>query len=470
MGSSLRTYAPLGLFLAGAFALFGLQLALRQDWVPFDTLRTAPLVFLHYRFPHAALWWDRFAIVYALWTFAGIFCMFCASSIARGLGKRFLIVVIAVQGLSLAAMLSSPLPLDSDQYAYVYYASLTQRGVNPYGHYSQPLRLTQSEKAIAAHWGNPPYVDRYGAAWTLANAAVLWPLRNAPVELQARVLRATAALAALACTVLFWIAFGPFPWRPAALLAFALNPLVIVASGNGGHNDVYMLLLGLCAYVAARHRKYEIAAALLALSVQTKFAYAPFILPLLAVAFATTRSWLRTTAAALCFAAVVLVVSLPFTLRLSLYDVARAFNSARQPLFSYMPARVFYHLGLRWVTPDIVGFLFPLFALACAAAISWQALRLRRVPLLEFALLFSLLLLPYKLEGWYGVALAPMLLIQRRSACAAYLGVTVGCEFMQQRMFFAVANPYLIALAIGAAIGGAVWYAMQRTAHPLPAD
>jgi hypothetical protein len=460
----LRAALLLGGCVAFALVMLALQTAMRADWVPWHTLASAPLRFLHYQFVHAPLWWDRFLAIYALWAIVVASGLLYAREIGAALGKAFLPAVLAVQAVGLAAMIASPLPLDSDQFAYVYYASLTERGVNPYGHYEHSLLLTANERRIAPTWGNPPVVDRYGAGWTLANAIALWPFRNAPVEVQARILRVWASLCALGCTLLLWIALRRFQWRPAATIAFALNPLVILASGDGGHNDIYVVLAGLGAYLLAERRWYELAACLLAASVQAKFAYAPFLLPLLAVTFATTRSGLRTLLTAAVFGVVAVALSLPLSVKLSLTDVALAFNATHTPLFSSLVWRVLRHFGLgHAITPHAIAPVFPAFVAACSLAIAVLALRRKREPLLEFALFIGILLLPYKVESWYGIMMTPMLLIPRRWAPAAFFAVTVACELLQRRIF-RLYDPtvYVMALLLGVAVGVALWLLMRQ--------
>lgn len=451
--------------LVFALVMLALQTAMRADWVPWHTLASAPLRFLHYQFVHAPLWWDRFLAVYVLWAIVVVSGLLYAREISAALGKAFLPAVLAVQAVGMAAMIASPLPMDSDQFAYVYYASLTERGINPYGHYQHSLFLTANEQRIAPTWGNPPVVDRYGAGWTLANAVVLWPFRNATVELQARILRVWASLCALGCTSLLWMALRKVPWREAATIAFALNPLVIVASGDGGHNDIYVVLLGLGAYVLAQRRWYELAACLLAASVEAKFAYAPFLLPLLAVTFATTRSWLRTLLTAAGFGVVTVALSYPLSVKLSLMDVAFAFNATHTPLFSSLVWRVLRHFGLgHAITPHTIAPLFPLFVAACSVAIALLALRRRREPLLELALFIGILLLPYKVESWYGIMMTPMLLIPKRWAPAAFFAVTVACELLQRRIF-RLYDPtvYVMALLLGLVVGVTLWLMTRQT-------
>lgn len=449
--------------LAGCVAIpvvmLALQTAMRADWVPWHTLASAPLRFLHYQFVQAPLWWDRFLAVYVVWALVIVSGLLYAREIGAALGKGFLPAVLAVQAVGLAAMIASPLPLDSDQFAYVYYASLTERGVNPYGHYTHALVLTANEQRIAPTWGNPPVIDRYGAGWTLANAIALWPFRNMPVEAQARLLRVWASLCALGCTLLLWIALRKYPWRQAATIAFALNPLVILASGDGGHNDIYVVLLGLGAYLLAERRRYELAACLLAASVQAKFAYAPLLLPLLAVTFTMTRSWLRTLLTAAVFGATAVALSFPLSIKLSLTDVALAFNATHTPLFSSLVWRVLHRVGLgHAITPHTIAPVFPAFVAACSVAIAVLALWRRREPLLELALFIGILLLPYKVESWYGIMMTPILLIPRRWAPAAFFAVTVACELLQRRIF-RLYDPtvYAMALLLGVAVGVSLW-------------
>ncbi|MBV8148178.1 MAG: hypothetical protein JO092_03710, partial [Candidatus Eremiobacteraeota bacterium] len=186
------------------------EIALRKAWFPLES----HLVFAHYYFPNGQLWWQRFLVADGVWNLAFIACFMGAGLIASKLRHAFFATVVGVQALSLATLVSSPIPLDSDQYLYVYYGSLTERGVNPYLHYGHPIPLTANESRIATKWKNPPFPDTYGPGWTLANAAWLFPFRHASVETQVIVLRILASLATLACSLLLWLALGANPLRP----------------------------------------------------------------------------------------------------------------------------------------------------------------------------------------------------------------------------------------------------------------
>jgi hypothetical protein len=66
--------------------------------------------------------------------------------------------------------------------------------------------------------------------------------------------------------------------------------------------------------------------------------------------------------------------------------------------------------------------------------------------------MLGILLLPYKIESWYAVTIAPMLLIPRRWATAAFLGVTAACDMLHRNLFFRVGGHYLQALGLGIAV------------------
>jgi hypothetical protein len=294
------------------------------------------------------------------------------------------------------------------------------------------------------------------------NAAALRPFESAPVEVQTRLLRGVAACAMLLCTWLFWFALRGVRWRSAAVIAFAFNPLVLLEIANGAHNDIYLLLAGLCAFVLAQRRQYELAALALGVAVATKFAYAPFVLPLAAYTLARSRSWLRSLATVAIFAGSIVALALPLSIRLSLVDVALDFNASHPPLYSYFLWRAFYHLGLHHSTQAQFALVFPLLTAACAAGIAWFALRGERRPWLELAMMISILLIPYKIEIWYAIMLALVLLIRRPWAPAAFLGIIAAGEVMERRIFFSFDRPYMVCIAVGITTAFGVWYLMHR--------
>lgn len=430
--------------------IFGYDIALARAWVPYDhPANVVPLAFLHYAIPQATEWWHRLALIDLFWWALFIITVGAAQGIARTLGRAFFPSLLLTQVVCLGVIFAMPLPLDSDQFAYVYYGSLTQRGVNPYGHYSAPLQLTPLEQRLASHWDNPPYIDRYGPGWTLANAAVLLPFANASAETQARILRLIACIFAIGCSWLLWVALEGLSWRPAAFAAYALNPLVLLATGNGAHNDIYLLFFGLVAFVFAQRNQFIASSVALGVATSIKFAYFPLIVPLMAFTYGSSRSALRAIGVMLAFVAVVVASAIPLTVQLSLIDVLLGFNSAHPPLLSYWIWRVFYHIpGMHWIPIHPFTLVIPAIVVGCSLVIAYHALSLKRSPVVEALLAFAILAMPYKIESWYGIMLSPMLLIQRRWAVALYAGITACCQFLQMRIFYNSSQPYLMALAI----------------------
>jgi hypothetical protein len=407
-------------------------------------------------------------LVDGIWNVAFIVCFMAARLIASQLHRAFFPTIIAVQALSLAILASSPIPLDSDQYAYVYYGSLAERGVNPYVHYGRPIVLTASEWRIATKWKNPPVPDAYGPGWTLANAAWLFPFRHASVETQTIVLRVLASLATLACSLLLWLAASANPLRPYLLVAFALNPLVINSEATGAHNDIFLLLFGLAAYVLVQRRHFELSGASLALAISTKFAYAPMTLPLLAAVQALSGRWQRTLLTAVVFAAVLAATALPFGLRRSLIDpVFFNFHGARLPEYSYLLWRAAQLAGLH-PTQAQFSMLAPIVGMALGAIIAFLALRGRREPLLEVALFIGILIVPSVHFAWYGVILAPMLLIPTRIAAPLFVGISMSCALMQKQIFYAHAESYLPELLVAACGCALALIPMYRNKWPEP--
>jgi hypothetical protein len=458
--------SPLLLINIGfCLVIFGYDIALARAWVPYDhPANIVPLAFLHFAIPQATVWWHRLALIDLFWWTLFIITVGAAQGIARTLGRAFFRSLLLTQVVCLALMFATPLPLDSDQFAYAYYGSLTQRGVNPYGHYSAPLQLTPLEQRLASHWGNPPYVDRYGPGWTLANAAVLLPFASTSAEAQGRILRLIACIFAIGCSWLLWVALEGLSWRPAAFTAFALNPLVLLSTGNGGHNDIYLLFFGLVAVVLARRNQFIASSVALAIATSIKFAYFPLIVPLMAFTYGRTRSLLRAIAVMLAFIALLLASAIPLTVQLSLIDVLLAFNSAHPPPLSYYFWRVFYHIpGMHWIPIHPFTLVIPAIVVGCSLVIAYHALSRRRSPVVEGLLAFAILAMPYKIESWYGIMLSPMLLIQRRWAVALYVGVTAYCQFLQVRIFYKynTSLPYLVAIFIFIAATGLAMFVLR---------
>lgn len=448
-----RSHAAVAAFVAtacGPIAMLAYQADLGRAWVP-DRPQES-IRFLNYRIPHAMAWFHGLAAVDIVWTIVFLAAVAYAPQLRTLLGRRFLLAVLGLQTIGLACMVASPFPMDSDQFAYVYYGDLALHGTNPYPAYATPLPLTSQTSRIAVHWDNPPYVDRYGPAWTLADAAALLPVVHAPAEVQARILRILAAATALACTLLLASVLPPVR-QGRGLLAFSLNPLVLVAVGNGGHNDIFLLFFGLATWWLFLRKRYELAVAALATAACMKFAYAPLFPASIAYIYARSRSFLRATVASGVFAITVVAWSLPLGFMTSLIDPVIDWNAHHPPHISYYLWRGAVHLfRLHHTTIAPFATIIPALTVLCALAIAAFALRLRRVVTLEFALALLVLLLPYKLESWYAIMFVPLLLIQSRFALSAFLALSLAFQFLEMRIFLTDSNPYVLLFALGAVV------------------
>lgn len=455
--------AAFGLAAAGPFAMLAYQIALGRQWRP--DLPRERIHFLNYRMPDASMWLHRLLLVDLLWGVAFIAAVLLAPALRERFGRAFLPLVLAAQCAGLAAMVASPFPMDSDQFAYVYYGDLTLDGINPYPAYAHAIPLHGAERRIAVHWNDPPYVDRYGPAWTLGDAAVLASLRHAPAEAQARLLRALAAVAALGSTLLLALILRTRRRFAQAIAAFALDPLVLTATGNGGHNDIFLVFFGLLAFALAQRRAYELASIALATAVCVKFAYAPLLPALLAWTWYGSRSVLRVAASAVAFLVAMLLYGTPLGVRTSLGDPLLDFNAHHEPRITYWIWRAAAHLPhLHAIARGSFDRIVPLLIVASALGIAWYALRGRRAAGYEFALALLVLLLPYKIESWYAVMLAPLLLVPGRYAIAAFIAITLGCEFLQMRIFYATSQPYVELTGLVVLIGLTIVECARRSA------
>ena len=153
-------------------------------------------------------------------------------------------IVLAIVALHLVFLLGPPL-LSSDVFSYVAYARLgAVHHLDPY--VSTPAAVPHDAVYRFVHWRHTRSV--YGPLFTLAS----YPLGHlAPADALA-VLKLAAASASLGCVALVWRIAERLgrPRRP-AIAIFGLNPVLLVWTVGGAHNDLLMLvaLLGAFALV-----------------------------------------------------------------------------------------------------------------------------------------------------------------------------------------------------------------------------
>jgi hypothetical protein len=191
-------------------------------------------------------------------------------------GPRALLGGVA---LLLALLVPAPPQQSQDVFQYLLYGRMAADGVNPYvfspSTFDHPWRSH-------ARWADATSV--YGPAWTLATEAVARLAGGGLVValLLEKALVAALTLAAAACLAAAAGA-GPGATRPppldpaGAVLAFAYNPLVLVAAGLGGHVDAALAACLAGALLASRRGRPLVATALLAVAALVK-AYAALVL------------------------------------------------------------------------------------------------------------------------------------------------------------------------------------------------
>ncbi|HTX03943.1 MAG TPA: hypothetical protein VMD07_09705 [Candidatus Acidoferrales bacterium] len=408
-----------------------------SSYVPFDRSGFAPLVFIHYRLPAAKV--DLRGIAPALLIWAVAFFAILSVLRRRSNDRRVLAAILASQAALLVIALASPVPLDSDQYAYVGFGAAVESHANPYHPALLPSNASSVRERVASHWGDPLVPDAYGPLFTLGDGLVLWPFRTMSLGLQAHVLRLLAALAALVSSLLIAGTVRDARWRAVSVAAFALNPLVILETANGAHNDIFMVacVLG-SAYLLSRNA-FARSGFLLGCAIAIKFAYAPLIVPFAAYTYLRTRKAIGVLGAIVCVAAPIVLSAAPFGLRNS---IVAPLATRRVDVLDHLP--LFDRLG-----PHVSFGLLAAAIAACALLASVQILRDRLAA--SSAPLIALLLLTWlfadKIEPWYAIVLTPVLLLAGYGGVATFAGVSTAALIMLSGSFLDV-YPTTLALAV----------------------
>jgi alpha-1,6-mannosyltransferase len=147
-------------------------------------------------------------------------------------------VIAAIVALHVAYLLG-PVVFSTDIYSYVDYARLgALHGLDPYR--AIPAQVPHDPVFPYIHWRTTP--SAYGPLFTLAS----YPLGLLSPGGAVVGFKALAAASSLGCVALIWRIAGQLGRaRTTAIAMFGLNPLVLVWTVGGGHNDLTMLLLTL---------------------------------------------------------------------------------------------------------------------------------------------------------------------------------------------------------------------------------
>ncbi|MBV8637445.1 MAG: hypothetical protein JO322_05120 [Candidatus Eremiobacteraeota bacterium] len=414
-----------GAYLLGLAATVAVLFSAQLHFVAFDS---SDLLFAHYRLPQAHELALALGAASLAWfaIFVTVVVLFLRKNVVAN-GQRIGLLV-AGQFLLGCAFTLMPIAVDSDQYAYAEYAYVASHG-NPYSPGRLPMSAPSSDRQIALHWGNPPPPDAYGGAWTAFNAWLLAPFENASVRVQVLALRFAALIAACLTTLLIAASSRN---KFAVAVAFALNPLVFLEVANGAHNDIFLVLGGCAAAWAALRHRFTVAAILVALASAVKFSYAPLIAPLLAFAYRRAPSLENIVMPAAAFVATIALFTVPFGWR-------------HGPL-----SAVF---GLVEHSKGTFARLTPLASIALVAALAALTVEAARGYLSSRLLIVAALLmlaLPGKIEPWYPLMTAPLLIIPLKSAQTAFLGFSALGMVLVQASFlgeFPLVEGFAAALA-----------------------
>ncbi|HEX9411226.1 MAG TPA: hypothetical protein VF986_05975 [Actinomycetota bacterium] len=158
-------------------------------------------------------------------------------------GRVRLGAVLAAVGVSLALAVVAPVLLSRDVYSYAVYGRiLTLHGANPYVAPPSSFPFDPFVHVASREWIDAPSV--YGPAFTLLSGAVAWVWGGSVAGTLLAFKVIAAASVWVACLLAGRTAETIRPGREAAVAtAIGLNPVMVVHTVGGGHNDA---LLAVC--------------------------------------------------------------------------------------------------------------------------------------------------------------------------------------------------------------------------------
>ncbi len=142
-------------------------------------------------------------------------------------------------------------------------------------------------------------VDTYGPLWEYASGAVAWAMYYVLGRTDSLIAyivgyRLMAVLLAGLCgaAIAAMVRYGAPQLVPAALLAWLWNPLLLIATAIGAHNDILMMLAVLAALLLLQRRRWIWGLLALALAAHVKLT-ALLILPIVGLWLLRRCGWLR---------------------------------------------------------------------------------------------------------------------------------------------------------------------------------
>lgn len=264
-------------------------------------------------------------------------------------GKSLLAILSLWLFLSLILLFVPPL-LSRDVFSYMFYGKIaTVYGHNPYLVTPQKFSADPLFPLTSLYWKNTPVV--YGPLFTLLSM-LLTRMAGHGITMNIYAFKITAILFNLACIAIIWHLLGVYAPRRQSFgtMLYAWNPLILIHSAGGAHNDVIMAAFTLSALaLLMKGRKYS-GFFFLCLSFMVK--YVTLILMVSYVIYLyrkrdSNKAWLKDL---LVFA---LVLSVVFTaLYAPFWDGLKTFS----PLFSNLKLRN-YNLPAGWLLAALGGLL-----------------------------------------------------------------------------------------------------------------
>jgi alpha-1,6-mannosyltransferase len=281
----------------------------------------------------------EFALVLAAMTIAYL------GVIVFGTHVRARWILGAIALVHVAFVVAPPL-LSTDVYNYIVYARLgVLHGLDPYSHGA--VAVPGDPSSLLAAWRATP--SAYGPLFTLGS----YPLAYLSVPAAVWAFKLLAGAASLGCVALVWKIAEQVGLRPVTAAAvFGLNPMLLIWTVGGAHNDLLMLalLLGGVSLVLAAKPALGAGAVVAAAAVKTTAGLAiPFLL------LGARRRWRAVAGLAAGTAAVALVTAVAFPSQV--LGVFRVLNHLQDRQLAYFSvptetARlVGLHAHLYWLRP-----------------------------------------------------------------------------------------------------------------------
>lgn len=293
-----------------------------------------------------------------------------------GPARRTVLLAAAVLA---APLVFAPLIQSQDLYQYLFYARMQLvHGANPY--LVEPVAFAHDPWFGYLAW--PGQVSVYGPLWSLAMACVAWVSGASLVHAMLLAKGLALGLGALAIWGLVRLAEERRPGTrlaPAAVAAFALNPLVLSTVALSGHADVGVAAAIVWAMVADRRGHTGLSALLLGAATLVK-AYAGFALVAYLIAAVRREDTRAAARSAIAPAALAVLTFAPYWRGMRTFTgVAGVAGGVSSSLAGVVARTVSDALGLLGM-PDASGVALAAVRVAGALAVLAVLVRVARRP------------------------------------------------------------------------------------------